>query len=106
MELFSRKVTTCSEIYLQGSILACLVFVSGCAGGPSESEMKTALEKASAATMFKFEVLMVKNLGCQKDGAGHTCDVEVETNSPMVGKSRKATKLRFVKTGSGWQVTN
>jgi hypothetical protein len=85
---------------------ACLsASLVGCTGGPSESEMKAALEKAASSPFLKIEILMVKNLGCQKDGAAHVCDVEMETNAPMVGKSRNAAKIRFIKTDSGWQVT-
>ena len=52
----------------------------------------------------KVEILAVKKIGCSKDAGGYACDVEVTTKMPVVGETKKTSKMRFVKLDSGWSV--
>jgi hypothetical protein len=98
--------------------LALAGLIVGCAKGPSDSEMKAALQKTADATMAgligtgaeakqlgglaKVEYLQVKSLGCKSDGDhSYRCDVQMEVKS-MVGTQNNTESIRFIKTDSGW----
>jgi hypothetical protein len=103
------------------SSLICAVLLAGCAAGPSDAEIKAAIEKSLAESHSPLKLIdkamsarltAVKQIGCSKDkeGAAYVCDVQltVETTNPLTGKvdsQEKTDKLRLVKTDKGWAVS-
>jgi len=94
------------------------LLIAGCSSGPSDSEMKAALQKTADATiaavmgtgaeaqkmgdMAKVEYKAVKGLGCKSDGdKSYRCDVQMEVSS-IAGVQSNTQSIRFVKTDSGW----
>lgn len=53
------------------------------------------------------KVYGVKKLGCAEaqDATGYNCDAEVDASMPFAGRSKRVTKIRFVKGSDGWVVT-
>lgn len=93
--------------------------LTGCGGAPSESDIKSAVEKQVKAEqdamgqiagkmgtdMYKAmipEIKGVHKIGCKEDGEkAYKCDIEVEViQGGKTGKN--ATALRFVKGSDGW----
>lgn len=93
--------------------------LSGCSGAPSESDIKSAVEKQVKAEqdamgqiagkmgedMYKSmipEIKSVHKIGCKEDGEkAYKCDIELEVSQG--GKTGKnAAALRFVKGSDGW----
>jgi hypothetical protein len=103
------------------ALSSCAALLAGCAAGPTDAEIKAALEKDLAASNAPMKLLdramnakltTVKQIGCSKDkeGAAYICDLQLtmETTNPLTGKvdTQDGTdKLRFVKTDKGWVVT-
>ncbi len=103
------------------STLIIALLLAGCAAGPTDAEIKAALEKDLEASQSPLRLIdkamsakltAVKQIGCSKDkeGAAFVCDLQmtVETTNPLTGKvdSKDGTdKLRFVKTDKGWVVS-
>ena len=101
--------------------LAISLLLAGCAAGPSDAEIKAAMEKSLSESLSPLRLLdkamsakltAVKQIGCSKDkeGAAFVCDIQmtVETTNPLNGKveSKDSTdKLRLVKTDKGWTVS-
>lgn len=89
-------------------------FLTACSLPPSEGDIKAAIEASLTDTnkltssLFgdagKVEIVAVNKIGCSKDGGGYLCDVEVTTKVPVVGETKKESKMRFVKLDSGWSV--
>lgn len=88
--------------------------LSACSTGPSDSDMKAALQKnvdqtigamlgdGKEAQEAKPKITAVKGLGCKSDGdKAYKCDAEVEITS-MMGKQKNARSIRFVKGSDGW----
>lgn len=101
--------------------LLATVWLAGCGGAPSESDMKAALERQTqaqvdgASRLFGHtgagvmkdvlpEILSLKKIGCQADGEkAYRCDVELEVR--QFGMTNKSpTNLRFVQGSEGWTV--
>jgi len=93
------------------------VLLAACSAGPSESDIKAALDRAAnqanelttkmvgkAGAGMRTEVLSVRKLGCKEDGAGYLCDVEMRVKAPIVGEQSGTRSARFVKASSGWTV--
>ncbi len=85
--------------------LALLTLLTGCSSGPSESDIRQALQKtyaqATAATGVKMEIVSLKKLGCAESGGGYMCDFELSLKGPL-GAQTATTKARFVKGSDGW----
>jgi hypothetical protein len=95
--------------------------LAGCAAGPSDAEIKAAIEKSIAESHSPLKLIdmamsakltAVKQIGCSKDkeGAAVVCDIQitVETTHPLTGKvemKEGTDKLRLVKTDKGWAVS-
>jgi hypothetical protein len=92
--------------------------LAACSSGPSEGDMKTALNNAAnqannavgqmlgkAGAGMKTEILDVKKIGCKEDGSAYLCDFEVRMKAPVVGEQSSTTKARFVKGSNGWAVS-
>lgn len=101
------------------------VLLSGCSGEPSNSDVKTLVERElkpmleMQAAMMKGasalsgravpssppEVKDVKKVGCKQDGeSAYRCDIEITVASGAEKKSQ-ISPMRFVKGSSGWQLT-
>ena len=102
----------------KGLALGIAALLTACSSGPSEGDIKTALEQATnqsnaamgqmlgkAGTGMKTEVLQVKKIGCKEDGSAYLCDIEVRMKVPVVGEQSTATKARFVKGSNGWTMS-
>jgi hypothetical protein len=98
--------------------LTVAALAAACSSGPSESDIKGALnnatQQANAATGqllgkagagLKTEVLDVKKIGCTEDGSAYLCDIEMRVKAPFIGEQTTATKARFVKGSNGWAVS-
>ncbi len=98
-------------------LLAVSVMLVGCSGEPSESDIRSALDKdvaQSAATMKamtgssnlfgKTEIHSVKKIRCKEanDSSGFYCDFEIDITAPMVGRQKDVGKALFVKAKDGW----
>lgn len=94
------------------------IALTGCGSGPSEAEIEkvfkadleqstkqmTALGGAAMAKMLLPTLHGVKKLGCEKDGPGYLCDLELDVEQGG-SRSRGAAKQRFVKGSAGWVVS-
>ena len=94
----------------------------GCAQEPSELEMKTAIQNqykellAPAGGLISDDLLdnllpkikEVKKINCVKasDKGGFNCDVEIVIYSPLTGENKQTQNIRFIKTDTGWRVSN
>ena len=98
--------------------LGIAALLAACSSGPSESDIKAALEQAAnqsnaamgqalgkAGAHMKTEVLHVKKIGCKEDGGAYRCDIELRMKVPMLGEQSSATEARFVKGSNGWTVS-
>ncbi|MCU0938157.1 MAG: hypothetical protein MUC86_03250 [Burkholderiaceae bacterium] len=97
--------------------LALGVLLAACSAGPSEGDIKSALDRAvnqandltvkmvgKAGAGMRTEVVSVRKIGCKEDGAGYLCDVEMKVKSPVVGEQTGTRSARFVKGSDGWTV--
>lgn len=102
-----------------------LLLLSGCLGEPSETDLRSAVEKSlhqeSAALNKAGEALGeagktltdmltgkelhgVRKIGCvsAQNAPGYVCDVELDMTVPVAGRSRETISARFVKGPDGW----
>lgn len=94
-----------------GCLLA-LLMLSGCSGGPSSGDVKSAMQDASSALLGErmapvFEE--ITNLNCKEaEGKpGYVCSFNATSFSPMTkSKSTQLLELRFVQTNSKWMAMN
>ncbi len=77
--------------------------LSACSTGPSEGDIKKAVEKSMMG--LGSEHMSIKKLGCETSGNGYNCDVEMTMEVPLVGKQTTVANLRFVKGSEGWATT-
>lgn len=104
----------------------CAVFLSGCSGEPSNSDVKSLVERevkpvleaqvqalngmagmlgGNARKTERVELKDVKKVGCKSNGeSAYLCDVELVM---QVGENSKSqiTQMRFVKGSNGWALT-
>lgn len=93
--------------------------LAGCGTGPSESEVVEIIKKqteqaeaqmkamgASGAMAKNFipTVHSVKKIGCEKDGSGVLCDLELDVEQGGQ-RAKSVIKQRFVKGSDGWTTT-
>jgi hypothetical protein len=105
--------------------LLAVLALGGCSGQPSDSDLRSALERAvteqlkslpkptgnpafdrgmaDAASRLKVEFVSVKKLSCKNDGdKAYLCDVEtVQKDSPR----KNVRAYRFIKDSDGWMIT-
>jgi hypothetical protein len=94
-----------------------LVLLAACSAGPSEGDIKDALDRATAQANelttkmvgkagagMRTEVLSVRKIGCKEDGTGYRCDIEMRVKAPFVGEQTGTRSARFVKGSDGWTV--
>lgn len=100
------------------ALLASTLLLTAC-GGPSEADIKSALDKSTASTVESSKrlagdlggklaegvlpkVQKVHKIGCKEDGDNaYRCDVELE--STQLGSSSKdVASLRLLKGSDGW----
>lgn len=87
------------------ALLPLVLSLTACSAGPSESDIRQALQKsyaqATAVTGVKIEIQSLKKLGCSESGGGYNCDFELSIKGPL-GAQTTTTKARFVKGSQGW----
>ena len=96
-----------------------LLLLTACGGAPSDADIKSALEKAtamSAKAVAQFDVMgiaksmqpefkNIKKIGCKEDGEkAYKCDVEYEVTQ-LGNTSKQTMPMRFVKGSDGWALT-
>jgi len=101
------------------SVLAFSAVLAGCSSGPSESDVRRAVEhslevmndeivqmagSSAAARIDKFRLTDFDLLGCEEAGESYSCDVEFSMDTPMMAVNDKATSIRVRKTDDGWRV--
>jgi len=87
-------------------IAAAATALSGCSGGPDESDVRQALVKQAEITgvrmispNYKEEIGKARIVGCVKaDAGGYACDVS--------SAGGQVANLRFVNSDQGWAVAN
>ncbi len=88
-------------------------FIFGCSKGPSESDIKSVMEKnieefnslipRALGGNMKFEIHEVISHGCKEDKADvYTCDIEVDMTAPVVGRNKDRSNVEFVKRNGEW----
>lgn len=95
---------------------ALTIGLTGCGGAPSDSDIKTALDKAvlqqqkmmesvgggQMKDMLKIEYTSVKKIGCKEDGEkAYLCDVEVVAKT-VAGEQKETSAIRLVNGSDGW----
>ena len=93
------------------------IALAACSAGPSEGDIKAALDRAvnqandlttkmvgKMGAGMRTEVISVRKIGCKEDGAGYLCDIEMKVKSPVVGEQTGTRSARFVKASDGWSV--
>ena len=95
-------------------VFASMSMIIGCSSGPSEGDIRVALEKENdqvAAFVggknkdrMKPQIHSVKMIGCKEadDSTGFYCDYELDISAPMFGRHKGPTSDLFVKTDDGW----
>lgn len=99
-------------------LLASTVLLTAC-GGPSEADIKAAIDKNAAATVESSKrlagdlgarlaegvlpkVQKVHKIGCKDDGENaYRCDVELESTQ-LGSTSKEVASLRLLKGSEGW----
>jgi hypothetical protein len=92
---------------------ACLLALTGCSGGPSEDEMKQALQRQTTAALagnilgsvVQPEIKSVRKIGCEKSGSAYLCDVEVEAGAKGFGSQKSTSRMRFIEGKDGWRAS-
>lgn len=101
------------------SVLALSVVLAGCSSGPSESDVRRAVE-AELEAMNQQVVAMVGQaaanrvgsnrltgfdlLGCEGSDETYRCDVVVSMDTPLMPVTDRALTLRVRKADGGWKV--
>lgn len=96
--------------------LGFFAILAGCSNGPTDADIKAALEKDLEASplskLMSAKVVSAKQIGCSKDkeGAAYVCDLQttIEMKNPLtsnVDTKDGTEKLRFVKTDKGWVIS-
>ncbi|SDU13176.1 hypothetical protein SAMN05216296_1955 [Pseudomonas pohangensis] len=107
---------TLISAFIMASVTGSALMLTGCSGGPSDSEVSEAFkagferEMKPLAALSKMtgvappELVDVNNLGCaERKPSGYVCDVEIEMKSR--GTVQKSVhKLDFVKGSDGWVI--
>ena len=100
-----------------GLVFAALA-LAGCGAGPSEGEIEKlvhadvestaaqmkAMGAGAMAKSFLPTVHGVKKIGCEKNGSGYLCDVELDIEQNG-SRNKAVVKQRFVKGSDGWVAT-
>ena len=114
------------EIHLTTPIaVLAAALLAGCSGEPSSSDVKTLVEREIKPALEMQAMIMrnagalgggkasqgtptlkdVKKVGCKADGeSAYRCDIELVVVTGDDSKSQ-VVPMRFVKGGSGWQLT-
>lgn len=103
---------------IPAGVLACTLLLTAC-GGPSEADIKSAIDKNAAATVESSKrlagdlggklaegvlpkVQKVHKIGCKDDGENaYRCDVELESTQ-LGSTSKEVASLRLLKGSEGW----
>ena len=44
-------------------------------------------------------------IGCEQDAGGYRCDVTTEVETPFLGRQKRTSTVRLVKTDEGWRLS-
>lgn len=101
------------------SLVALSVVLVGCSSGPSESDVRKAVEKsidtmnqqmaefagpAAAARLDRYRLTHFDLLGCEGADESYTCDAVMSMETPLVPVTDTPVTLRLRKGSGGWMV--
>lgn len=101
------------------SVLAFSVVLAGCSSGPSESDVRRAVESELDAANEQVAAMAGRTaanrigitrltafdlLGCEGSGESYRCDVVISMDTPFMPVNDQALTLRLRETDSGWKV--
>jgi hypothetical protein len=92
------------KIIITAALIATAAALAGCSSGPSDSDIKAAIQQSAAGMGDAFKIEKVTSKGCSKSGDGYNCLIEVES-SAFGEKQDKTAPVHFQKIGSKWVMT-
>ena len=116
-----KKSITQTSIQWAGVAVAALV-LAGCSSEPSNADIEKAVQAsvqqsqeamgklagnnpqaADMAKAFQAKVHSVNKIGCKSDGdKAYKCDVELDMETGLTGRTKQTVPLRLVTGSEGW----
>lgn len=94
--------------------------LAACGGEPSDASLLEAIKKQAdaenkatgafadqrAAQKIRSTVHGVRKIACKQADkkSGYQCDIEIDVEGPLIGRTKQNASTRFVKGDSGWLV--
>lgn len=100
-------------------LLAISAALAGCSSGPSESDVRKAMEAAvdsmnsqieemagadMAARVGRVELTDFDLLGCEQAGESYNCDVVYSMDTPLAAIHDRSVSVRLRDTDKGWKL--
>jgi hypothetical protein len=97
------------------------LLLAACSAGPSNGDVEKAVKAShakglelatklggSVAASLVPKLHSVKKVSCAevKDSTAFVCDVELDTENALLGRSKTVSKMHFVKGSDGWMLAN
>jgi len=110
---------TKNNLIRAAGLLAISATLAGCSGGPSESDVRKAVEAAvdsmnsqieemagagMAARVGRIELTEFDLLGCEQAGESYNCDIVYSMDTPLVPVHDRSTSVRVRDTDKGWKL--
>ncbi len=96
-------------------LLAAGLFLTACSGEPSEADIRHAFEadiqgvnqvvEDLGGNRLKVVLHDLDKIGCEQDAGGYRCDVTTEVETPFLGRQKRTSTVRLVKTDEGWRLS-
>lgn len=101
------------------SVLALSVVLAGCSSGPSESDVRRAVEAELDAANAQLAAMVGQTaadqvgrtrltgfdlLGCEGSGESYRCDVVISMDSPIMPVNDQALTLRLRESNGDWKI--
>ena len=88
-------------------VLSALLLLSACSSGPNEAEMRAAFESQMGGLAIagaKSPIKEFEKIGCEKSGEAYLCDVRIKMEVLGIAQER-TSRVRFIKSSSGWVIS-
>lgn len=100
-------------------LLAISAALAGCSSGPSESDVRKAMNAAVDSMNSQIEEMAGANmanrvgriemtdfdlLGCEQAGESYNCDVVYSMNTPLMPIQDRSASVRLRDTDKGWKI--
>lgn len=101
------------------TLCAIAMGLAGCSSGPSESDVRKAVEHSveamneqivamagaqAASRVGAFELTAFELLGCEEAGESYNCDIVLSLDTPLMAVDGRSASIRVRETGDGWRV--